>query len=464
MNKAKRFLNTTLVYFVGTVLSKLVSFILLPIYTDRIPPNEFGSYDLVLTILNFLTPIAFFQIWDGMFRRSFDFEKEEHKYDVITNAHVVSFFGCIIYLMVFGAINSYFKFDYFIWAAIYGFSLSLQYLYSYVARVFLYNKLNVTTGVINTTITALLNIVLITVFDLGVASLYIAPAVGSFVQVIILEYNLKTFRHIRKKAIDSNEIVSMLRFSIPLCITSLSYWLLNGYSKIIIATMLGTYENGLYAVANKFGTIITLIVSIVQSAWNEMAYLMAGENDKNENYRICMDIMIKSVIIGTAILVIIIKWSYSFIIDSQYEEGFQIVPATVLGVMFNSVASFMSTLFMAEKNTKTIMKSTLLAASVNVVLCLALTHVFGLHGATISLAMSFLLLMMIRMYQCKKNYGISINTSVLIVGLICLTVAIIDFYTKENILIDIALVIILVSGFLWSIKDYLRGLIIQLKK
>ena len=48
MNKLKRFLSTTLVYFIGTVLSKLVSFLLLPLYTGKIPPTEYGSYDYYL--------------------------------------------------------------------------------------------------------------------------------------------------------------------------------------------------------------------------------------------------------------------------------------------------------------------------------------------------------------------------------------------------------------------------------
>ena len=456
MNKVKRFLNTTLVYFVGTVLSKLVSFILLPIYTNKIPPNEYGSYDLVLTLLNLIAPIAFFQIWDGMFRRSFDFEDEQEKYDVITNAHIISSFGAVVYLVLFSVLQLFCGFDNFGWAALYGFFFSLHYMYGFIGRVFLRNKLLVATGLVNTIVTAAINIILITVFDMGVASLYIAPTVGTIVQILIIEDVLKTFKHFRRNAINKSEMIGMLKFSIPLCVAALSYWLLGGFTKIVIMGMLGAYENGLYAVANKFGTIITLIVSIVQSAWNEMAYLMVGEKDRSQSYRVCIDIMMKSVILGTAAVCVCIKWAYPFLIDAQYEEGFFIVPATIVGVMFNSIAGFLGTLCMAENNTKSIMKSTLCSAGINIVLCVLMTKLFGLHGAICSLMISFFVLMIFRLLQGRKKYGISFSISSFVLLIVILGVAILEYYFVMNIWID-GIVIIGITGiYILTMKGYIK--------
>lgn len=459
MNKVKRFVNTTLVYFVGTVLSKLVSFILLPIYTSKIPPTEYGSYDLVLTLLNLIAPIAFFQIWDGMFRRSFDFDAEQQKYDVITNAHIVSGFGAVVYLILFGLLQLFCNFDNFVLVALYGVFFSLHYMYSFIGRVFLRNKLLVATGLVNTIVTAVLNIILITVFDMGVVSLYIAPMMGIIIQILIVEGVLKTFKHFRRSAINKNEMGRMLKFSIPLCIAALSYWLLSGFTKIVITGMLGTYENGLYAVANKFGTVITLIVSIVQSAWNEMAYLMVGEKNRNQSYRICIDIMMKSVIMGTATICVCVKWLYPFLIATQYEEGFFIVPATIVGVMFNSIAGFLGTLFMAENNTKSIMKSTLFSAGINIVLCVLMTKLFGLHGATCALMFAFFVLMLFRLFQGRKKYGITFSLSSFALLIAILGAAIIEYYFVNNILIDGMMVVGIICVYLWMMKGYINKIL-----
>lgn len=459
MNKIKRFLGTTMVYFVGTVLSKLVSFFLLPIYTNKILPTEYGNYDLILTILNLIAPIAFFQIWDGMFRRSFDFEEADGKYSVIANAHIVSLFGAIVYMIAFGAVQIFCDFENFVWAAIYGFFFSLHYLYGFICRVFLKNKLLVATGFVNTIVTAVLNIVLIVVFDMGVVSLYIAPSVGTLLQIIIVEIRLKTLRHIRIDVIDRSEIMRMLRFSIPLCVSSLSYWLLSGFTKVDITAMLGAYENGLYAVANKFGTLITLIVSIVQSAWNEMAYLMVGEKDRAQGYRICTDIMVKSLVFGTAGLLVIIKWIYPILIDAQYEEGFWIVPATVIGVMFNSVAGFLGTFFMAENDTKTIMKSTLIAAALNIILCISMTYFLGLQGAICSLAIAFFALCCLRLYQSSKCYGISIGMRALLILFFVLTASVLEYYLIDSMVLDAIFIVLIIGLFVWSMRTYLKSAI-----
>lgn len=463
MNKAKRFLNTTLVYFIGTVLSKLVSFILLPIYTDKIPPTEYGSYDLVLTLLNLIAPIAFFQIWDGMFRRSFDFEDEQQKYDVITNAHIVSVFGAIVYLILFVTLQLFCGFDNFGWAAMYGFFFSLHYMYGFIGRVFLRNKLLVATGLVNTIISATFNIVLITIFDMGVSSLYIAPTVGTIVQILIIESTLKTFKHFRRSAVNKNEMIRMFKFSLPLCVASLSYWLLSGFTKVIITGMLGSYENGLYAVANKFGTIITLIVSIVQSAWNEMAYLMVGEKERGQSYRICIDIMMKSVILGTTAMCVCVKWIYPFLISVQYEEGLFIVPATIVGVMFNSIAGFLGTLFMAENNTKAIMKSTLSASGVNIILCTVMTKMWGLHGATCALMISFFVLLILRLFQGRKRYDISVNLLSFVVLLAILVGAVLEYYFVQSLWIDCFVVLIIIGLYFGSMRGYFKKILVSCK-
>ena len=40
-----RFIKSSGIYFVGTVLTKLISFLLLPLYTSYISPADYGTYD-----------------------------------------------------------------------------------------------------------------------------------------------------------------------------------------------------------------------------------------------------------------------------------------------------------------------------------------------------------------------------------------------------------------------------------
>ena len=44
-----RFIKSSGIFFIGSVLSKAMSILMLPLYTNRIPTDSMGYYDLSLT-------------------------------------------------------------------------------------------------------------------------------------------------------------------------------------------------------------------------------------------------------------------------------------------------------------------------------------------------------------------------------------------------------------------------------
>ena len=139
--KFKQFIKTALIFLTGNMLSKLVSFFLLPLYTSKIDPSQFGNYDVAMSFINLIVPIAFFQIWDGMYRYSFEYKEKKEKEVVISNAFAFCGFGVLIYLTLFPLLQAFFHIDYFVYALIYGIIYALHYLHTYAARTYLSNKL-----------------------------------------------------------------------------------------------------------------------------------------------------------------------------------------------------------------------------------------------------------------------------------------------------------------------------------
>ena len=169
MNKTKRFGVTVLVFLLGNVLSKLITFFLLPLYTANLSPAEYGNYDLIVTIVSFVSPLIFFQIWDGMYRFSFDKKKNEEKQAVISNAFVVFGLGTCLYLLisiVFGLISvlgGFMSVSRFFLIIGYAFFYSFSFIFCYGSRVYLKNTLFAISGLANTATVMTLNLVLILV-------------------------------------------------------------------------------------------------------------------------------------------------------------------------------------------------------------------------------------------------------------------------------------------------------------
>ena len=116
--KIKQFFKTLLVFFTGNVMSKLIALFLLPLYTSQLLPEQMGNYDIVMSIINLVAPIAFLQIWDGMFRFAFDYKENDSKYKIVNNSIIVSFAGIIAYLLIFSSISLFFQIDYFVYVLI----------------------------------------------------------------------------------------------------------------------------------------------------------------------------------------------------------------------------------------------------------------------------------------------------------------------------------------------------------
>ncbi|MGQ7318902.1 lipopolysaccharide biosynthesis protein [Streptococcus suis] len=457
MNKSKRFLKTSMIYMLGIVLSKLITFFLLPMYTSYLSPEEFGYYDLILSILNFLVPISYFQIWDGMFRFSFDYKKNEEKYKVISNTYIVFIFGIIIYTLIVFFVNAKYNLSYFNLVFIYGISFSINYLYSFIARTFLKNQLFVISGLVNTFLASLLNIVLIVKFNFGVESLFISQSVGFLLQALIIEFNVKSISKIEFAHYNINIIKSMLQFSIPLCVASVSYWLLTGFTKLNINNQLGSFDNGIYSVANRFASLIALGVSVFQYAWNEIAYSISNDNNRNSRYSVMLDMLFKFIILGSSVLLLLIKWVFPIIIDGSYNGAGFIIPITLFGVAANSIAGFIGTIFSSEKKTTWTFWSTIIASCANILLSLLLTKKYGLIGASLSLSISFIILSVIRFIILRINFNVIISVKQYLYILFYLLVTIIYNIIKYEYLPFVIVVTIILV--IYILRNTLRMLV-----
>ncbi|WP_423408378.1 oligosaccharide flippase family protein [Heyndrickxia sp. MSNUG] len=462
MGNITRFLKTSGTYFIGNVLSKLIVFFLLPLYTSELVPKDFGTFDLVVTLLSFFAPIAFFQIWDGMFRYSFDKHNNKEKYDVISNSFVVLIIGFLLYTFMFVIAYKIIHFELDLLIFFYGLMVAINYQYTFIARVFLKNTLFVMTGILNTLLNAILNFILIVYFNLGVESLYISFIAGALLQVILIELNIHPIAKFRLNRLNKKLQLEMVKFSIPLCLASISYWLLSGYTRIVIAQELGNAANGLYAVANRFGSLISLIVSIFQFAWNEMVYLMAKENDRFQKYELSMKYILKVIVFGSAILMLIIKIIFPHLIHSDYQDALLLVPLTLIGIAFNSFAGFLGTIFMTEKNTKYILTTTVFGAVINIILLWTLTPLLGIQGAIGALCLAFVALSFIRAYMVRKVIHINFPLIQFAYYLIFLSIVMYIFFNVETTIGLLLYSTLLICILAFSLRNLIKPLLSML--
>jgi O-antigen/teichoic acid export membrane protein len=403
---AKRFLKTAGVYFLGNVLTKITSFLLLPLYTSYISPDAYGVYGLSTTIMNTMVPVFFFTIWDGVFRFAFDAEDCDRQ-SVFANGFIVMGAGAVLYTLGFSLFRTFVVFEHSALILCYSLSMALQYFYTMLARGTHNNTLFSVSGCIGSIFSLGLNVVLILRFHMGVESLYISYIVGVILQIIMIEAKIRFLSHFSLKQADIKLTIVMLRFSLPIAISSASNWLLNGLTQVAITSRLGAYSNGLYTVAMKFSSLMILVVSVFQFAWYELAYDLANKENRKAYYRRSISIILKLSFAGLSMVLLAIKLVFPFFINEQYSQSLQIVPLLLTGTTINAYAGFLGTLFLAEKRSLSLSITALVAGAVNVVGLLIFMPAGGLIGATLSLCLAFIAYVGMRLIFLYGKHGIA---------------------------------------------------------
>jgi Polysaccharide biosynthesis protein. len=67
-SRNKKFITDILIYGIGNLGSKMITFLLVPLYTYFIKPEEYGYYDLSLNIIFLMIPFVTLQLREGVFR------------------------------------------------------------------------------------------------------------------------------------------------------------------------------------------------------------------------------------------------------------------------------------------------------------------------------------------------------------------------------------------------------------
>ena len=445
--KSLKFIKNVAIYFFGNILTKVISFFLIPLYTNLIDPSEYGNYDLVVSILTMIVPIAFFQIWDGIFRFVYDYKNKEDKYGVVSNGLVITLIGIIFYIIVYLIFNMIYNVQHPIYAFIYGISIALHYIYGTVARTFEKNVLYMGSGIINSLINIVLNIVFIASLGMKTEALYISASIGTLVQIIIIEAKLKTLKNIKKNKISKNLIIKMMKFSMPIAITTISYWLLSGFTKVVVTNELGSAENGRFAIANKFSSALTIVVTVFQMSWHEMSFSLADDKNRNRYYDRGINLFSIFVFCGLGVLMPITKIIFPYMVAEEYISALAIIPITYIYTTVNALAGFMSTQLLAEKNSKATFYSTLIAAICNVILSITLTKQFGIIGANIALLIAFLINMIYVIFLLRNKYNINISKYVIIIATSISIISTLIFYIGNNIFNTIYGILMIIVTF-----------------
>ena len=432
MNTSKQLAKNTFIIFLGKAFTQLLSFFLLPLYTAILSTEDYGFADFVFTIGSLIVPIMIFQLDAGLFRALIDIRDNRQKIkDTTVAVFCLSFLFCCIYSIVYIIMCEYIsiRFNYlilfYVQTAV-ALNLILQF-YRGTGNVLIYSALCCVNGF--STICA--NVLFLLLFKMGIAGMILAYVFGQSVAFFV--GFVKFFIEFKdcKFNIRLRKTVCILRYSIPLIFNSVSWWIMNASDRIVIISIMGLEYNGIYAVANKFSSVMFSAYSIFNLSWTEIVstkYVNSGIDKEiiNLNKKINIAILYVCGLSISSMYII-----YPLLIDESYMDGFYYIPILITAVYFNCLGAQLGGLLVARKESKIIAVTSVIGAVLNILINVMLIRFIGLYAAAGSTLFSFGVMYFMRRISLRDELGMIVIKEY-IVPLLLFGIGVIVFYFNEN--------------------------------
>lgn len=398
-NKYSELLSNTGILTIGNFSSKILVFLLVPLYTSVLTTKEYGFYDLILTSIQLAIPILTLNVTDAVLR--FCLESRENisqviritfRFLMISLIPVAVALGVNAILKLSGQVRDYSLFIFFYYA----FYMLNQYLVQ-VSKGIDKVRVMAIAGVLGTVVTVSGCIVTLLVIKMGMPGFFLSNILGQAIPTLYIFLSVKFWRQFGTKR-ETDDVLQkrMLDYSIPLIMTNIGWWLNNTSDKYIISLMRGVDVNGLLSVAYKIPSILTIIYGLFIQAWQISAMKEYGKQDSARFYNTIFRYLNVFVFYVAAGLIILTKPLARVAFANDFYEAWIFVPFLIISSVFTASSGFIAPVLSSTYNTKAVARSTILGGLANIVLNICLLYAMGPQGVAVATAISSFIILYLR--------------------------------------------------------------------
>lgn len=464
MSREKKLAKNTIIISIGNICTKLITFLLLPLYTGVLSTAEYGTVDLLNTLISLLVPIITFQVEQAVFRDLIEVrENKNSQKDIISSSIASVVLQCVTFILFYFIISLFINNNYKIYLMINIIAYIFASLFLQIARGIGNNKQYAIGSFISASTTIVFNIIFLTVFKFKVEGMLLGTLLGQIISAIYLVFVLKIYNLFSLRNVSKKIVLNLWKYSLPLVPNAISWWVFSASDRVIATSFLGVSENGILAAALKFSSIYITLYNIFNISWTESISVCINDKDISDYFNKMFNVIMR---LFTALgigMIACMPFVFPIMINEKFGSGYGLVPISILGSLFNVVVGLISVIYIAKKNTKAIANTSIISAIVNIFVHLLLIKFIGLYAAVISTFIAFFTMSIYRMHDIRKKYfEIKIDKGLLIKTVIILLM-ILPIYYINNLYLNI-FALLLAILFAWNLnKDSIKPILDMVK-
>ena len=420
----KRYRNlfkNTVILAAGTFASKVLVFLLLPLYTAYLLPEMFSAAELISQMSNLLMPLACLGLTDGIFRFAMDLETD--RWRTFSTGIVLLGASSLIFLALSPLLSLFKYFDGYLWLIIlYVLTANLHALCAQYLRAQGKTAIFAVQGLINTALNIALNLLFLIPLSMGVLGYVLSVVVANVLTTLFLVFYAKLWRDVSFRAFDAPLSRKLLRYSVPMIPTTIFWWMTSVSDRYLVQHFCGGFENGLYSASYKIPTLLTLLCTIFIEAWQFSAVCDSEDGQErtgffSEIYAGFSGLMF----LACSFLIALSQVAVNILFADTYRDAWQYIPVLLIATVFSALVTYLGSVYFVEKKSMLSFLTAMLGAGVNILLNFLWIPGYGAQGAALATLVSYVVVYVVRSVDTKRHIPfaqnrVRIGISTLLVG------------------------------------------------
>jgi O-antigen/teichoic acid export membrane protein len=479
----KNLFKQTAIYGLATVLPRMFSFLLVPLYTDLLPKEEYGKVTVIFAYMIFFNVILAYGMETSFFRF---YNNEKDKQKVLETTTVSVFWSTILFLFAAllyrNALASFSGIDvqfitYTIWILVLDSLVIVPFSkLRATQKPMTYAVIKIGNVVVNLCLNLFLLIYLPKIastnpngflsslyFDnFQIGYIFVSNIVASLLTFLVLSPNYFSLNW----KFDFELWKRMMRYGLPIMIAGIAFAINEQFDKILLGKLLpdtiADAEVGVYSACYKLGLFMVLYRTAYTLGIEPFFFSHASDKNAPQTYATVTKYF---VIFGSFILLSVIVFADLFkvlmIRDSSYWEAMKVVPLIILANFFLGIYTNLSVWYKLIDKTYIGAYISIIGAIVTLVLNFLLIPTMSYYGSAIATIAAYGTMMLISYFMGNKYYPIPYDIKKIggYLGLSIFFSILSFYYFRENYFVGIPLLLVFLYFIYHNEKETILGIV-----
>ena len=482
MSLYKNLFKQTAIYGLATVFPRMMSFFLVPLYTELLPKEEYGKVTIIFSYMIFFNVIFAYGMETAFFRF---YNKETNKKNVVETT-AISIFWTSIFLLALGLV--------FRNTLAYYSEIDVQYVTYTIWILFLdalvvvpFSKLRATQRPIfyaivkmgNVSVNLILNVFflvflpklatnsdgffsLIYFENFQIGYIFISNIIASLLTFLVLSPEYFRVRW----HFDFDLWKRMMRYGLPILVAGIAFAINEQFDKILLGKLLpadiADSEVGVYSACYKLGLFMVLFRTAYTLGIEPFFFSHADKENATQTYATVTKYF---VIFGSFIMLAVIVFADLFktlmIRDSSYWVAMKVVPLIILANFFLGIYTNLSVWYKLIDKTFIGAWISIIGAAVTLILNFMLIPKYSYMGSAIATIAAYGSMMLISYFMGNRYYPIPYDKKKICgyLGLSIVFSGVSFYYFRENYAVGIGLLLLFLYFIYHNEKEILQRII-----